>query len=154
MPGSWVLFAVVARTPHVSVQVRVDRSGVRGLCRSYGSDLPLAARPGSTHSVVLKISDVFVYLADSWHLCLMERRVVAPHRMQRYCEFPRQRDLCSPWPRPFSDRPGPGAQVGAFEVLTEERVRGLEQALAGKHVAAFGYPTVPANLAGFISPRG
>lgn len=112
MPGSWVLSAVVARTPHVCVQGQVDRSGVRGLCRSHGSDLTLAARPGGTHSVVLKISDVFVYLAVSHHLCLAERRVRAPHRMQCHCEFPRQRDLCLPWPRSLSDRLGPGAQVG------------------------------------------
>ena len=55
-PGSGVLSAVVAWTPHVCVQGWVDRSGVRGLCRIPGSDLTLAARPGWTHSVVLQVS--------------------------------------------------------------------------------------------------
>ena len=36
----------------------MDRSGVRGHCRNGGGDLTLAARPGWTHSVVLKISVV------------------------------------------------------------------------------------------------
>jgi hypothetical protein len=53
------------------------------------SDLTLAARPGGTHSVVLKISDVFLSLAALRHLGLSERRIRAPHRMPRHCEFSR-----------------------------------------------------------------
>jgi hypothetical protein len=38
------------------------------------------------------------------------------------------------------------------EVSTEDGVCFLEQTFAGKHVAALGYPTVPADLTGFVSP--
>ena len=45
--------------PHVCVQGRADRSGVRGQCRCSGSDLALAARPGWTHSGVAKSASWF-----------------------------------------------------------------------------------------------
>jgi hypothetical protein len=49
-PGSEVLSAVAARGRMFAFRVGQDRSGVRGRCRSRGSDLALAARPGWTHS--------------------------------------------------------------------------------------------------------
>jgi hypothetical protein len=135
--GLLVLSAVIAKD---AAYLRLGSGGskwcARSVCRMPGSDLTLAAHPGGTHSVVLKISDVFIPLAALRRLCLPETRIRAPHRMQRHCEFPRQRDRCLPWPRPLSDRLGPGTQVGNLEVSTEDRVRIFKQALAGEHVAA------------------
>lgn len=48
--------------PHVCVRGRVDRSGVCGRCRSRGSDLTLAARPGWTQSVALEVSVVLRFV--------------------------------------------------------------------------------------------
>lgn len=57
--------------PHISVQGRVDRSGVRGRYRIRGNDLTLAQRPGWTHSNTLKFSAgccvvEFYAIAASW----------------------------------------------------------------------------------------
>lgn len=73
--------------------------------------------------------------------------------MQRHREFSRQFDLHLPWPCPLGDRCGPGAQAGPIEVSAEDRVRGFKQALAGEHVTALRYPTIPTDFAGFVSPR-
>ena len=75
-PGSWVLSAIVARTPHVCVQVWVDRSGVRGLRRIRGSDLTLAARPGWPHSVAPEIS-----------IAVVERYVIVASRKGVACSM-------------------------------------------------------------------
>ena len=52
--------------PHVCVQGWVDRSGVSGLGRIALSDLTLAARPGWTHSVALRINLVLIPRPMPW----------------------------------------------------------------------------------------
>ncbi len=125
VPGSLVLSAVAAWTPHVFVQGWVDRSGVRGLCRSPWSDLTLAAHPDWTHPVALKISEVSECSSASRDRRLPEWRARAPHGMKDHGELARQCDLRLPWSCPFCVRLGPVAQSGSAEVSAEDRVRSL-----------------------------
>lgn len=90
---------------------------MRGLGRNRGSDLFLAARPGWTRSVALRISIVSC-VPDYAIAGLPEGGVGVPHGMQRHRQFSRQRNLGYPRTGSLCDRLGPAGQAGAAELPT------------------------------------
>ena len=95
---------------------------MRGRCRSRGSDLAFAARPGWTHSVALKISVRFV--SELYAIASSRKGSVALACSSR--EMPVSVVSCCEREEVFDEGDFVGAALGrAFELCLSDRAEGF-----------------------------